>query len=118
MIDIPVLLLTFMMDGRTQLLFATIAMDVVTGVMCALRSGQFQWSKLALFYRTNVVPYILGWFVIFTFGQLGITVLFGDQWGEIVSSIGYAPALVTLGASIAENLSQLRTGTPKEPYNV
>jgi hypothetical protein len=115
-IDIPVLLLTFMMDARTQLLFALIALDLVTGVMCALRSGSFQFAKLALFYRTNVVPYILGWFVIFTFGQLGITVLFGQQWGDIVAGIGYAPAVVTLTASIAENVGSLRQPPAEQPH--
>ena len=118
MLDLPALLFAFLRDGRTQLLFAMIAVDLVTGVMCALRAGHFQWSKVALFYRTNVVPYVLGWLLVFLFGALGITSLFGQQWGEIVASAGYAPAIISLTASITENLAQLRTGTPKEPPNV
>jgi hypothetical protein len=40
-----------------------IVLDLVLGIAVAIKSGQFEWSKLASFYRTSVVPGLLGWAV-------------------------------------------------------
>jgi hypothetical protein len=40
---------------------ALIVMDLLFGVGKALRTGEFDWGKLADFYRTNVIPKLFGW---------------------------------------------------------
>jgi hypothetical protein len=91
----------------TQLytILGLIAVDFVMGVAAAIRNGEFDWSRLAEFYRTNVMPYGLGYFclyVVFAYvpgleGMLGE----GLQW----TAFGVLTA--NLLGSIAGNLSDL-----------
>jgi hypothetical protein len=110
--DLLAFLQSFMQDGRTQMLFAAIVVDVVTGTMCAIRSGKFDFVRFGQFYRTNVIPFVLGWLMIYGFSYLSLTSLVGETWTNIVAYAGYVPALVALGKSITENLAGLQTPTP------
>jgi hypothetical protein len=101
-----------MQDGRTQMLFAAIVIDVITGTMCAIRSGKFDFVRFGQFYRTNVLPFVLGWLMIYGFSYLSLTSLVGETWTNIVAYAGYVPALVALGKSIQENLTGLQNPNP------
>ena len=51
----------------TQLytILGLIAVDFVMGVAAAIRTGTFDWARLGEFYRTNVMPYGLGYFCLY-----------------------------------------------------
>lgn len=38
-----------------------IFLDVLLGIASAIKTGAFQWREVARFYRTNVIPYVLGY---------------------------------------------------------
>ena len=97
-----------MQVGRTPMVFAAIVVAVITGIMCAIRSGHFDLGRLAQFYRTNVVPYCLGWLMIYAFSYLSLQSLVGETWTNLVSYAGYVPALVSLGKSVTENIASLQ----------
>lgn len=40
-----------------------IVLDLVLGIAVAIKAKKFEWSKLADFYRSAVVPALLGWAV-------------------------------------------------------
>lgn len=102
------LILAFVQDQRTLTLAALILADVVFGIAAALRTRTFDARQVGNFYRTNVVPFILGYLLIYTISLWGIGTLLGPLWGEIVAYGGAGPAVVNLGMSIARNLAQLR----------
>lgn len=43
---------------------ALVVIDLVFGVIVAIRTGQFDVNKLGNFYQTTVLPYLLGWLVL------------------------------------------------------
>lgn len=42
-------------------LLAVIVLDLILGVSVAIQAKAFQWSRLADFYRSKVIPNLLGW---------------------------------------------------------
>lgn len=44
-------------------LLLVIVLDFVLGVSVAIKDNKFEWSKLADFYRSTVVPSLIGWMV-------------------------------------------------------
>lgn len=99
----------FFRDERTLTLAALIAADVIIGIIAALRSGQFSFQQVANFYRTNVVPFILGYMLVYAITVLGVASLLGSIWGEIAATVGAGPAVLNLVTSIARNLVAIRT---------
>ena len=45
-------------------IFALILIDVIVTVAGAIFTGRYDWNKLLLFLKTNVVPYLLIWGVL------------------------------------------------------
>lgn len=43
---------------------ALVVVDLVFGVIVAVKSGTFDLRKLGDFYKTTVLPYLLGWVVL------------------------------------------------------
>lgn len=104
-------LMGFARDERTLTLATLIALDLVLGVIAALRGGVFSFHAVGDFYRSNVVPYVLGYLVVYVVSFLGVAALVGPVWGEIAATVGVGPAVLNLGASIARNLVTIRTAT-------
>lgn len=50
---------------RLRIILGLVLCDVVLGVAAASKYGDFDWSALGLFYKTNVLPYLLGYLVLF-----------------------------------------------------
>lgn len=46
-------------------LLALIALDLLFGVALAIKLKVFDWKKLGDFYRTTVVPNVIGWLAIY-----------------------------------------------------
>jgi hypothetical protein len=97
----------FFADPRTRAIFGLIVLDVVLGVSSALKLGQFKWTVLANFYRTNVMPYVLGYFVAWLFVRFGLTDVLGQLGGETSATIFSAPVCIALVASIGKSLQTL-----------
>lgn len=109
-------LATFFVDWRTIAIVSLIALDVITGVMRALRTHTYQWSRLADFLGTMVLPLVLGYLVVYIFGAVLGTAMppavrdiiqAVDQWA------GAGAAILALTASIGDNLTAFGgAGTP------
>ena len=88
-----------------------VVLDVVLGVAKAIRTNQFEWSKLADFYQTNVLPYLLGYGVFYLVvgyvipsEQLGSL---GDIVSEGTITLAWATLVFKLGSSIKDNFAAL-----------
>src|SRR3990167_473674 len=83
------------------LIVGLIVVDLGLGVALALRTGVFAWRKLADFYRTSVVPYILGYVTLSVVLRYLIPAGF-----EMLSDGAVLLAWGTLVASLAGNVGQ------------
>jgi len=64
----------FFADGRVSTILGLILLDVCLAVAAAVRQGAFQARRLAEFFRTMVVPYMIGY--------LGHTLWTSATWGR------------------------------------
>ena len=107
--DRPVDFLDLLQEAAqaTQLytILGLIAVDFVMGVAAAIRKGEFDWARLGEFYRTNVMPYGLGYFCLYiVFAYVpGLEGMLGEglQWTAFGVLTG------NLLGSITSNLSEL-----------
>jgi len=64
-------LVDFFGDARLHVLVGLIGLDFALGVAQAIKEKQFDWSKLAQFYGTNIAPKLLGYLSLYvTFNVL------------------------------------------------
>jgi hypothetical protein len=75
--------------------------------MVALRTRTFEPRKTGDFYLTNVVPFILGYLLVYTVAYLGVAQLLGELWGTVVATVGIGPAIVALTGSVLSNAARL-----------
>ena len=110
------LVIAFFTDPRVQAIGALIIMDVVLGVAAALKAGDFDFKKVADFYQTNVVPYILGYLAFYIGTKIIVdpAAILGE-WSHIVGeaaiSVAWAAIIASLGGSIVANIKKLGLGT-------
>jgi hypothetical protein len=95
-------------------LLALILLDVVFGVSVAIKAGKFEWSALANFYRTSVVPNLLGWavadIVLRMAVHYGLPVV--AQLEPLAAGALYVTMLAALLAQIGSKLLVLRGEQP------
>jgi len=119
-------LVAFVQDPRTVLIGVFIALDFGTGVMAALRTGTFDWRALATFYKTEVLPYGVGYALLYTLSGIvaalmqtsdpqlrPVLVLLAEIMQQLAQYGGWLVIIFTLGNSILRNLGEVRTAIPK-----
>lgn len=55
----------FFADGRVSTILGLILLDVTLAVAVAVRRGEFEPRRLADFFRTMVVPYLIGYLGVY-----------------------------------------------------
>lgn len=101
----------FASDGKTQAIFGSILIDVLTGVISSLRAKIFDMQRLGDFYLTNVIPYLLGYMLFWITAFFGLGDVLPATLTNGIASIGYAAIMAALLGSILDNLQRARTGT-------
>ena len=103
----------FASDPKTRTMLAMILIDVITGVMKALRLRTFDAKQLARFYGSNVVPYVLGYLLVWVLSLLGLDSVLSPDLQNGLASLGFAMIGTSLTASIIGNLTAINRGTPE-----
>jgi hypothetical protein len=113
-------LTTFAQDSRTLALCVLILLDLISGVVAAIRAGTFQGEKLWAFLKTDVLAFA-GYALLYTLTAagllqgltaLGIDVGFGQGatvWGLFVVAVG------SLLTSIRKNVQTAAEAGPHPP---
>jgi hypothetical protein len=94
--------------------------DVLTGTGSALKRGRFDWALVAEFYKTLVLPKVLGWSAVtalaesVTFFALPPEVggVLGGLIGPGASLAFYVPVVLGLVSSITANLKEIGGAGP------
>lgn len=87
------------------------AVDVITGIGSALRRGQFDWTIVANFYRTTIVPKLVGWVGLTLLAYLATAGALAPETGDVVGQVagygGLGLVSVDLLRSIASNVLEI-----------
>ena len=65
-VDILAVLRVFFLDGRVRTILGLILADVILALAAAIKAGTFDWRRLGEFYRTMVIPYVLGYLAFYS----------------------------------------------------
>lgn len=97
-------------DPRLQTILALIFLDLVLGIAAALRTGEFQWSEVARFYKTTVIPVFLGYAAILAALPFLSASLLGESgtWlTEVASTLFWLAGISSLLSSIIKSIASL-----------
>ena len=64
------LVFVFFRDGRVLAILALVLMDLGTGIAAAIKTKKFEWDRVGDFYRTAVVPNMLGYLTFYLAGKV------------------------------------------------
>lgn len=101
----------FALEQQTRTIIAAILVDVVTGVIAALRLGVFDTARLAQFMRSNVLPYLLGYMLFWFLAFYGLIDLLPVVMTNGIASLGYGAVMASLTVSILDNLKRASAGS-------
>lgn len=109
--------------NQILLLVVLVVVDVALGIASAIRRNEFHWSMVANFYRTTVVPKVIGWAAVslLAYGIQTAATVIPDEFrfliGPIVANGFYGALLLDLGASIISNYRELSNPAPAKPVS-
>lgn len=96
-----------------------VAADFLMGLGAALKQKKFDWAVLANFYRTNVIPKIVGWvaLVIVSYAVTGpVSKILGPvaagYFGPGMANVSYLALAGTMLASIYSNYQEISAPSP------
>jgi hypothetical protein len=97
-----------------SLILLLIGLDLVLGILCAIKRGAFEWGKVGQFYQTMVIPYVGGYLAL----QIAFTLL-PEQLATVLSpmltGVALATILTALAASILSHIREIGFVAPSRP---
>lgn len=103
--------LPLMLGKQITGLLAMIVVQVLLAVALAVRQKVFEWRLLADFYRTRVVPMLIGWLAFVVLVKFATSELLGPTYGGLagdgVSWAAWLAVVASLGARIVEDARSL-----------
>lgn len=97
-------------DIRLHIILGMIAVDLALGIAAALKGGVFSWDKVGQFYATNILPYGLGYIVLYTVFAVvpGLQTVVGEGFHMLL----YGALMANLVASVAKSVGTLGLKRP------
>ena len=94
----------FWQDPRVRTILGLILLDVILAVAAAIKAKVFEWRRLAEFYRTMVVPYILGYLAFWLAGEFFLVGEWLGDWGDLLlgQTAQWLPWLALIGNLVAD----------------
>ena len=108
--SITTAIVAFVTDGRVVTILGLIILDVLLGIAAAIRQGVFDWRRIGEFYKTMIVPYIIGYLAFYVFSLVAIPELlgeFGYLAGEAMLWLAGIALVACLGGSVVGNAKAL-----------
>lgn len=100
-----------MLGTQITALLALIVVQVLLAVALAVRQKVFEWKLLADFYRTRVVPMLIGWLAFVILVKFATSEILGPTYGGLagdgVSWAAWLAVVASLGARIVDDAKAL-----------
>jgi predicted Na+-dependent transporter len=106
----PEWLLSFWHDARVETILALIALHIISVILVAIKDRYFDWTALADFYRQLVVPYLLGYLIVYLFAEAVADL--ETYLGQGLATLFWLPLVSSLVARIKQTWRSL--GVPLE----
>ena len=101
----------FANDKQLHAVLVLVALDLILGVVAAVKLGTFAFSKIAGFLKDDVLGKVLPWFAVFAFAKFAPSVdVLGIDLNQIQTAL-WALVAAALVASLVASLSDLGLGT-------
>jgi hypothetical protein len=113
-------------------LFLLIVADLLFGILLAIKTKQFKWSKVGDFLLSTVLPYLVGWVVVDLMVNTAAMLLpslpflpaeVAVYFGEGISVVVYIGAVMAVFVSLKDNFAgvfglipPMPVGPPTAPY--
>ena len=101
----------FFADKRVTAVLALIFLDWILAVAAAIKSGEFDWGRMAEFLKTMVLPYMLAFLGIYLVSQVIVDAeILGDYSnlvGEGAVLICWVALITNLGADCIRSAKAL-----------
>lgn len=115
-LELLVYVRAFFSDARVLTILGLILLDVVLAIAAAIKAGVFEWGRLGEFYRTMVLPYLLGYLAFYLAAKLIATEWMGGYAylvGETVIMIAWLALVANLVADVLRSAKALGYGFPE-----
>lgn len=100
----------FANDKQLHAVIVLIALDLVVGVIAAVKTGEFAFSKIAAFLKDDVLGKVLPWFAVFATAKFAPSVdILGIDLNQIQTGLWVAVS-AALAFSLAASLNDLGLG--------
>jgi hypothetical protein len=104
----------FAHDKQLHAVLVLIALDLILGVVAAVKLGTFALSKISGFLKDDVLGKVVPWFVIFSAAKFAPSVdVLGIDLNQ-VQTVLWALVTAALVASLLASLNDLGVSMPKE----
>jgi hypothetical protein len=110
------ILYNFFQNPFVRGIFVLIGLDIATGIGAAIKVGYFDWQKVAAFYRTNVMPYVPGYFVLWLFTAFGLADVIPNELVVALNGTGAAFIYASLLGSVWDNVQRTRAPLVPNEY--
>lgn len=108
--------IAFLTADSTLAIVSLIGFDLLTGIIAALRTRQFDIKRIGNFYLSNVIPYVIGYAGLYVFTGIGLAERLPAGIIDLVQPLTSAPAIAALVASIVDNVQRSRY-VPTPPHD-
>lgn len=102
------LFLQFFESWQVKTIIGLIVVDLGLGIALSIRENRFEWSRLADFYRSRVIPYIIGYLVLFS--SVRFIIPPDIPGNEIINEAAVTLAWFALVANLAGELGSKLSG--------
>jgi hypothetical protein len=120
-VDIGVLVKAFWSDLRVQALVWLIVVHTLIRIAAAIKAAEFDWTRVADFYRQRIVPYTLGALAMYLASRYIPAAPLGpyaDLVGEAMFSLAWLFLVAAIVADLVDALKAMGYPVPgKEPPN-
>ncbi len=111
--SLPDVINSFVHDKQLQAVLVLIVLDLVLGVIAAVKLGTFAFSKVSAFLKDDVLGKVLPWFAVFAAAKFAPSVdVLGVDLNQ-VQTVFWAAVVIALVASLTASANDLGVGLPK-----
>lgn len=103
----------FVNDDTFKAVLVLIVLDLVLGIVAAVKTGKFAFSKVSAFLKDDLLGKVVPWFTIYAAWKWAPSVdLLGIGLKE-VQEVVFAGVVIALAASLTSSLADLGLQMPK-----
>ncbi len=103
----------FVSDDTFKAVVVLVVLDLVLGIVAAVKTGRFAFSKVSAFLKDDVLGKFLPWFAIYAAWKWAPSVDVLGVGLKEVQEVVFAGVVVALVASLTASLADLGLGMPK-----